>query len=168
MAHGSRTHASHSLTSSLRGFNAAEPVVHGGMSAEERKPVGFGNRLLIVDDELGITHAIKATARDLGFEVMSINDTDQFEKALSSLKPTIILLDIGMSGRDGLELIGHLATRNYSGRMVVMSGNDERYIQMSAAIAKSLGLWVTSTLTRPFRKQQVLDLLVDVAPMRRD
>jgi DNA-binding response OmpR family regulator len=123
---------------------------------------GGANRLLIVDDEPGITRVIEATARELGFEVMSINDTDQFEKALGAIKPTVIMLDVAMPGRDGVELIGHLAAGNYAGKVVVMSGSDPRYIQMSSTIAKTRGLDVAGTLTKPFRVQSVRELLADL------
>ena len=35
---------------------------------------------------------IEAAARELGFEVLAINDTDEFEKALARIRPTIIFL----------------------------------------------------------------------------
>lgn len=117
------------------------------------------NRLLIVDDQPGITRVIEAAARELSFEVLSINDTDQFEKALQQFKPTLIFLDIAMPGRDGVELIRYLAAGNYPGRIVLMSGSNPLYIQMSFEIAKARGLWVAGTLAKPFRKQEVVDLL---------
>jgi DNA-binding response OmpR family regulator len=40
------------------------------------------NRLLIVDDEPEITRLLETFARSTGFEVLAINDSDQFEKAL--------------------------------------------------------------------------------------
>jgi DNA-binding LytR/AlgR family response regulator len=61
---------------------------------------------------------IEAAARELGFEVLAIHDSDQFEKALGQIKPTIIFLDIAMPGRDGVELIGYLADGNYPGKVV--------------------------------------------------
>jgi DNA-binding response OmpR family regulator len=121
------------------------------------------NRLLIVDDEAGITRVIEAAARDLGFEVLAIHDSDQFEKALGRIKPTIIFLDIAMPGRDGMELIGYLAAGKYSGKVVVMSGSDPRYIQMSSTIAKTRGLMLAGMLAKPFRKQEVTDLLNSLA-----
>ena len=133
------------------------------MSTGESESRQATNRLLIVDDEAGITRVIEAAARELGFEVLAINDTDDFEKALAQIRPTIIFLDIAMPGRDGTELIGYLATGNYPGRIVVMSGSDERYIQMSSAIAKTRGLWVAGTLAKPFRRQAVTDLLVSLS-----
>jgi DNA-binding NtrC family response regulator len=121
------------------------------------------NRLLIIDDEPGITRVIEAAARELAFEVMSINDTDQFEKAVATIKPTIIFLDVAMPACDGMELIGHLAARSYVGKVVIMSGSDPRYIQMSSTIAKTRGLIVAGTLSKPFRKQAVTDLLAKLA-----
>ncbi len=59
-----------------------------------------------------------------------------------------------MPGRDGMELIGDPAAGNYPGKVVVMSGSDARYIQMSSAIAKTRGLMVRERLPKPFRKQQ--------------
>jgi hypothetical protein len=51
----------------------------------------------------------------------------------------------------------------YPGKVVVMSGSDPRYIQMSSTIAKTRGLAVAGTLAKPFRKQQVTDLLTRLA-----
>jgi DNA-binding response OmpR family regulator len=133
------------------------------MAVTDSRAGGATNRLLVVDDEPGITRVIEAVARRVGFEVISINDTDQFEKALAALKPNIIMLDVAMPGRDGLELIGHLSAGQYPGRVVVMSGSDPRYIQMSSTIAKTRGLIVAATLAKPFRKQEVSELLIRLA-----
>lgn len=121
------------------------------------------HRLLIVDDDPDITRVIETAAFAFGFEAMSINDTAQFEKAFEAIKPTIIFLDVAMPGRDGVELIGYLEAGNYPGKVVIMSGTDPRYIQMSSAIGKMRGLEIAGTLAKPFRKQQVMDLLTDLA-----
>jgi DNA-binding response OmpR family regulator len=125
--------------------------------------MGSTNRLLIVDDQPGVTGVLEVTAIRLGFKVLVIHDTDEFEKALQTFSPTIVLLDIAMPGRDGVELIGHLARNNYPGQVVVMSGADPLYIQMSSTIAKRRGLRLAGTLLKPFRRQQVTDLLTRLA-----
>lgn len=129
---------------------------------------GASDRLLIVDDQPGITRVIEAAARELGFDVLAINDTDQFEKAIETLKPSIIFLDIAMPGRDGVELIRYLAAGNYPGRIVLMSGSNPLYIQMSFEIAKARGLWVAGTLAKPFRKHEVVDLLTRLMEISTD
>lgn len=125
--------------------------------------MGGPTRLLIIDDESGVTRLIEMVARSTGFDVMAINDTEQFEKALETLSPAIIFLDVTMPGRDGLELIGHLAARNYPGKVIIMSGSDARYIQMTSTIAKTRGLRVAGTLTKPFRLHGLKELLTDLA-----
>lgn len=139
------------------------------MGIDGRSEGAASNRLLIVDDEPDITSTIEITALKLGFEVMSIHDSNSFEQGLEQLRPTVIFLDITMPNRDGLELIGHLATRNYPGQIVIMSGKDERYIQMSSTIGKTRGLSVAGTLTKPFRKGALLELLTRLSssPERR-
>ena len=102
-------------------------------------------------------------ASERGIEALDISDTDGFEKALDALKPTIIFLDISMPGRDGMELMGYLVAANYAGRLVVMNGSHPRYIQMSSTIGKTRGVNVAGTLAKPFRKRDVVDLLVSLA-----
>jgi hypothetical protein len=68
-----------------------------------------------------------------------------------------------MPARDGVELIGHLAAGNYPGRVVIMSGSDPRYIQMTSTIGNVRGLNIAGTLPKPFRKQTVIDLLISLA-----
>lgn len=121
------------------------------MSIGGSEPPRTRQRLLVVDDEPGITLLIVAVARAMGFEAEAINNTSEFEKALAVFKPTIILLDISMPGRDGVELIAHLSKDNYPGKVAIMSGTDPRYIQMSSEIAKTRGLNVAGTLAKPFR-----------------
>jgi CheY-like chemotaxis protein len=135
---------------------AIEPVTVG-----KTKPLG-SNRLLIVDDEVGITHVIESAALELGFESLAIHETEQFEAALQTISPTIIFLDISMPKRDGVELIAYLSAWNYPGRVVIMSGHP-LYLKMSSTLANACGLRLADLLTKPFRKQQILDLLLDLA-----
>lgn len=132
------------------------------MTGDRSVPDGAPSRLLIVDDEPDITQLIEAAARELGFEVLAIHDTNQFETALETIRPTAIFLDILMPGRDGVELIRCLGAGNYPGRIVVMSGADPTYVQMSSGLAQVSGLWLAGTLRKPFRKQDVTDLLVSL------
>ena len=117
------------------------------------------NRLLIVDDEPAIARLIELCALEAGFAAKTISDSGDFERALQEFAPTVIFLDISMPGRDGMELIGLLAAMNYPGKIVVASGAGDTYVQISSAVAKSRGLKFAGTLTKPFRRQGLLDLL---------
>lgn len=118
--------------------------------------------MLIVDDEPAITRMIETKVLELGYGAFSLHSSDQFEKTLAAIKPTIIFLDIAMPGRDGMELIGDLSARNYPGKLVIMSGTDPKYIELSSTLATARGLIVAGTLTKPFRQQQIVDLLAEL------
>jgi YesN/AraC family two-component response regulator len=68
-----------------------------------------------------------------------------------------------MPGRDGMQLVGVLAAGSYPGKIVIISGSDQSYIQMLSVVAKTRGLMVAGTLQKPFRKQTVSDLLKRLA-----
>ena len=136
---------------------------------DEMPETACPKRLLIVDDEPGITGLIEIAAKQLGYSVSSIHDSDRFEKAFQSTKPTAVFLDINMPNRGALELIAYLARANYTGKVVVMSGSDPHYVQKSSATGAARGLTIAGMLTKPFRKQQLLDLLVSLsAPVSND
>ena len=57
------------------------------------------NRLLFVDDEPAVARILETVARKVGFEVLTIKDSGQLEKALGQISPTVVCLDIAMPGR---------------------------------------------------------------------
>ena len=119
------------------------------------------NRLLIVDDTQEITDLVEVFAQAAGYEVLSINDSKLFEHALDQIKPTVIFLDMTMPGRDGMALIGSLASSNYPGRVVIMSGSDLSDVKTRSTEIRSLIL--SAVLLKPFRRQTVVELLKNLS-----
>ena len=54
------------------------------------------NRLLIVDDEAAIARLIEQAAREIGFEVRAIFDSQDFEKAVQEIDPNVVFLDMNI------------------------------------------------------------------------
>jgi two-component system, response regulator YesN len=119
------------------------------------------NRLLIVDDKQEITDLVEVFAQGAGYEVLSINDRELFEQALEQIKPTVIFLDMTRPGRDGMALIGSLASSNYPGKVAIMSGSDLADLKTTSTEIRSLML--SAVLLKPFRKQTVMELLKDLS-----
>jgi len=81
-------------------------------------------RILIVDDEAGIRSSLEGILRDEGFEAVAVADGDAALAALASAPaPDLVLLDIAMPGRDGLEVLGEARARWPSVPVVMMSGH---------------------------------------------
>ena len=81
-------------------------------------------RILIVDDEAGIRSSIAGILEDEGFETTTCEDG---EAALTSLVqdglPELLLLDIAMPGRDGVEILADVRGRWPDLPVVMMSGH---------------------------------------------
>ena len=81
-------------------------------------------RILIVDDEDGIRSSLAGILSDEGFETLSAADG---ESALESVErkgvPDLVLLDIAMPGRDGVEILVELREKWPGLPVVMMSGH---------------------------------------------
>jgi len=82
------------------------------------------SRILIVDDEEGIRRSLAGILSDEGFDTTTALDG---ERALASVAseglPDLVLLDIAMPGRDGVEILVELRERWPELPVVMMSGH---------------------------------------------
>jgi two-component system nitrogen regulation response regulator NtrX len=81
-------------------------------------------RILIVDDEEGIRRSLGGILSDEGFDTASEADGDE---AVATIErdgpPDLVLLDIAMPKRDGVEILGELRERWPELPVVMMSGH---------------------------------------------
>ena len=82
------------------------------------------SRILVVDDEDGIRRSLAGILSDEGFDTTAARDG---EAALASIAkdglPDLVLLDIAMPGRDGVEILVELRERWPALPVVMMSGH---------------------------------------------
>ena len=82
------------------------------------------SRILIVDDEEGIRHSLSGILGDEGYATIPAADGDE---ALAAIEldgvPDLVLLDIAMPGRDGVEILVEISQRWPDLRVVMMSGH---------------------------------------------
>lgn len=65
----------------------------------------MSKKILVADDDLGISEVIQIILKDHGYEVTVINDGSSVLQAMKKLLPDVVLLDLWMSGMDGHEVI---------------------------------------------------------------
>jgi CheY-like chemotaxis protein len=63
------------------------------------------SRILIVDDNRDAAHSLGLLLRMLGNDVQTANDGLAALEIMESYQPTVVLLDIGMPGIDGYEVV---------------------------------------------------------------
>jgi EAL domain-containing protein (putative c-di-GMP-specific phosphodiesterase class I) len=125
----------------------------------------IGDRLLIVDDEPGFANVVKRVAEGVGFEVVVAEDPEGFIKTARYWRPAVIILDLRMPGRDGVEVLRSLAADDCAATVVLVSGEDAKTLEASAALGRERGLKMSSVLPKPFRMEALRQLLLQFKPL---
>ncbi len=108
------------------------------------------NRILIADDDPRIARLAARVAEKVGFETSIITDPMEFESEYGAYSPSVVLMDLNMPGRDGVELLRFLAEVGSTAAVILMSGVDERALDASGRLGKGLGLNMAGVIPKPF------------------
>ena len=111
-------------------------------------PAGRGRpdvtRVLVVDDEPPIVRAVAANLRVRGFEVLTASSGEAALTAVETHQPDCIVLDLGLPGIDGLEVLRRLRTWTQV-PVVVLTAIDSERDKVTA-----LDLGADDYVTKPF------------------
>ncbi len=107
-------------------------------------------RVLVVDDEPELRKMLRGYLQAEGFDVAEATDGDQALARLSSSPPDLIVLDVGLPGLDGFEVL-----------RLVRSGSDVPVIMLTARaeeIDRVVGLTVGADdyVTKPFSPRELV------------
>jgi two-component system, OmpR family, KDP operon response regulator KdpE len=107
-------------------------------------------RVLIVDDEPGIRHIVRANLAARGYGVDVAADGESALEAAALHPPDLVLLDLMLPGIDGVEVLRRL--RGWTEvPIVVLSARGEDHIKVAA-----LDAGADDYLTKPFSVQELL------------
>ena len=79
--------------------------------------------VLIVDDEAAIRRAVQGVLQDDGLLTIQVESGEEALKVVAERRPDLVLLDIWMSGLDGIETLRILRERWPNIPVVMMSGH---------------------------------------------
>jgi len=138
-------------------------------NAVSRRP-----RLIVIDDERGFCEFVSEVAADSGFEPHVATDTSDIAQLLTR-EPSVIVLDLSMPDKDGIEILRELALAKCRAQLIFTSGLDSRIIDSAARTAKAHGFRVAAQLQKPIRASVLIGLFegllhapADAPGMRRD
>ena len=122
----------------------------------------FSLKLLLVDDDyimhrvttvilndLGISSVINAMSGQAALEILQEND-DQID---------VVICDLNMPEMDGVEFLRHLAQRNFSGSLILTSGEELRILRTVEKLAIEHDLQVLGVLEKPPTPAKIGELL---------
>lgn len=117
------------------------------------------SKVLIVDDEPGMARVIAATAGGLGFETREVTDARLAPQAFIAFRPDVLILDLIMPGKDGLDVLSEVLAIDPTVRLVLISGFGESYLRLGEAVAKFHCDHGAEILQKPFRADVLREVL---------
>jgi DNA-binding NtrC family response regulator len=79
----------------------------------------MAKKLLVVDDQSGITRVVEMIARQLGLNVRSLNSSAQATETFIAFKPDILMLDMIMPEKDGIDVLNEILLTGYPVKIVL-------------------------------------------------
>lgn len=119
-------------------------------------------RLLLVDDEPVLADFIANAARECGFEPILTANDEQFRDQFLGERPDMVVLDLGMPGMDGVELLRFLTTEEYRSPVLIISGFDRRVLESAYRLGEALGLTMVGPLEKPVRLEALEAVLTEL------
>ena len=106
--------------------------------------------LLLVDDEEGIRNVLGISLMDAGYAVRTAGGVDEALELFDAYRPGIILTDIKMPGRTGLDLLRLVKERDRNVEVIMLTGHGD----LELAI-QSIQLDATDFLTKPVNNEML-------------
>lgn len=109
--------------------------------------------VLIADDDAGLRLLVRSAIESPLYQVLEASDGDEAWQLVKTRKPAVVLLDLNMSGRSGLEVL--TAIRADSGlrgtQVIILSGKSDQR-DVDAGLLAGADLYVT----KPFSTGDLL------------
>ncbi|MDJ0687668.1 MAG: response regulator [Xenococcaceae cyanobacterium MO_188.B32] len=112
------------------------------------------HRLLIIDDDIALTKALIAEAKTWGIKAEVAHNLDEAKKAVSLIKPDVILLDLSFpeSEEGGFELLQELSPQKSSIPVIVLTARESFTARVRVARMGGKGF-----LPKPVSPHQVME-----------
>jgi len=122
-------------------------------------------RIIIIDDEKDVREVLKEVLERAGFDVEIAANGDDGLELLRSKGADVVITDIIMPGKNGVETVHDIRKHFPKTRVIVISGGgnvapmeyEPSAIKTSAYLASAAVEGADVTLTKPFDRQEILD-----------
>jgi CheY-like chemotaxis protein/anti-sigma regulatory factor (Ser/Thr protein kinase) len=118
-------------------------------------------RILVVDDDRGLRHALATLLGDAGHDVAEAADGPSALETIRRASPDVALLDIGLPGMSGLDVLAEISGLPMPPRVVVITADDTPDTLLAAVRQHAFRY-----LTKPFAPAAILDVVQEVLTAR--
>lgn len=107
-------------------------------------------KLLVVDDERPIADILKFTLEKEGYQVVCAYDGDEAVRLVESEKPDLILLDVMLPGRDGMDVC-RTVRQSFDMPIIMLTAKDS---ELDKVLGLELG--ADDYVTKPFSARELV------------
>jgi CheY-like chemotaxis protein len=122
----------------------------------------MAKKLLVIDDQTGITKVVELIARQLGLNARSLNDSSEATDAFIAFMPDVVMLDMIMPEKDGIDVLNEILLTGIPVKVVLTSGFSDSYLRLAEGLAKFHANKDVSILRKPFRRDELVSLLTEL------
>ena len=133
--------------------NVREPMNNGGSDTNQKK------RIIVVDDEQNMRHAVFRVLRDRPYEVVLAQNGEVGVEMAQKIPPDLIILDLMMPGLDGYGVVQRLHESGLGAIPIVIITGKTTTREIMDGYRKG----ATYYITKPFKAEEltnVVDYLV--------
>ena len=108
-------------------------------------------RILVIEDELRLCRHISSALTEAGHDPVVIHDGETALGEMESEPFDLVLLDVGLPGMDGFEVLRRMREKNMSHRVLILTARGEVNDRVTG-----LQLGADDYLAKPFAMQELL------------
>lgn len=131
---------------------------NGGHAGREKRIVALKQRqrILIVDDEALVRNTLADILADAGYQAVIVPSWDQGESGFAALGYALVITDIFMPGRGGLDVIADVRRKWPEVKVMAISGGWGGSSSEDTLVAADR-LGADDTLPKPFERETLLE-----------
>ena len=109
-------------------------------------------KILVIDDEGIVLDSCQRVLEEDGLEVLLVTSADKAITAIEGEEPSVILVDVKMPVRDGMDLMREVKERWPDIPILVMSGYDT-----TETIEQAVKMGAAAFIAKPFTPDELLE-----------
>jgi len=120
------------------------------------------SRILLIEDDDICRRIVEIMLKNLGLmDIVCAEDGELGLKLFDRMDtpPDVVISDIFMPNKDGIEIVNALVERKFSGGLILMSGADPSMVQIAQLIAVRGQLKILATLRKPLNEKALANVL---------
>ncbi len=107
-------------------------------------------KVFILDDDELILSMLSKVLKKEGYEVRSETETDNIINKIISWQPDVVLLDIRLPKRNGIDILRDIKSEGISSEVIMLTADDT-----AETAVKAMKLGAVDYLTKPFNTEEV-------------